>query len=43
MGRVVAGKDDDEDCRAHEHADDPAYGADTYTDETAATADASAN
>ena len=38
MGQVVAGRDDDDDdCRAHECADDPVYGADTSTDETAAT------
>ena len=44
MGRVVAGRDDDdEDCQAHERADDPAHRADTSTDETAATATASAS
>ena len=39
MGRVVAGRDDDDDdCRAHERANDPANSADTSMDETAASA-----
>ena len=42
MGRVVAGRDDDDaEHRAHKCIDDPAHGADTSTDETAATATAS--
>ena len=42
MGQVVAGRDDDDEvCRAHERADDPAHGVDTSTDETTATVTAS--
>ena len=44
MGRVVAGRDnDDEERRAHECADDPVNSADTSTDETAASTTASAS
>ena len=38
-GRVVAGRDDDDDdCQAHECANDPVHRVDTSMDETAATA-----
>ena len=44
MGQAVAGRDnDDKDRRAHKRIDDPADRADTSTDETAATATASAS
>ena len=44
MGQAVAGRDNnDEDCQAHECINNPADRADTSTDETAATATASAS